>query len=88
MDIAEKIHEFKRLKLEIADLKKSADEIEDAIKQEMKARDVTEMVVDVFKVNWMPYSTTRIDVTALKAELPDIAARYSITTQSQRFSIL
>jgi len=87
MNMAAKVHELKKLKLTISDLEKEVAEIENYIKAEMTAQDVSEMIVDVFKIRWMPYSATRIDTTALKAELPDIAARYSKTTQSRRLSI-
>jgi len=87
MNLAAKVHELKKLKLTVANLEKDIAEIETLIKAEMVAQDVSEMVVDVFKIRWMPYTSTRIDTTALKAELPDIAARYSKTTETRRLSI-
>ena len=87
MDIAENIRKLKKLKLDMADIEKSVKEIEDAIKAEMTEQNVCEMIVDVFKVRWVPYSTTRIDMAKLKAELPDVALRYSKTTESLRFTI-
>ena len=87
MNLAVKVHELKKLKLAVLDMEKAITEIEQYIKAEMTAKGVSEMVVDVFKINWTPYTTTRIDTTALKAELPDIAARYTKTTENRRFSI-
>ena len=87
MDLTEKVHELKRLKHAVADMEKSITAIEDVIKAEMSAQDITEMIVDVFKIHWKPYTTTRIDTIALKAELPDIAARYTKTKESRRFTI-
>ena len=87
MDLAAKINELKKLKLAIADLETHVTTIEDVIKAEMEAKGVYEITTGVFKVHWTPYTTTRIDTTALKAELPDIAARYSKTTEGRRFSI-
>ena len=87
MDIASKVHELKELKLVMADLEDSIKEIEEDIKAEMTARNVSEIVVDIFKIRWTTYTTSRIDTTALKAELPDIAARYTKTTESRRFTI-
>lgn len=87
MDLLSKIHELKKLKLDLSDLEKAITEIEDTIKKEMTDRDVSELVVDVFKIRWTPYTTTRVDTTALKAELPDIAARYAKTTESRRLVI-
>jgi len=87
MNLVAKVHELKKLKLAAAELDKQMTEIEDYIKAEMTAKDVSEMIVDVFKIRWMPYTTTRVDTVALKEELPDIAARYSKTTQSRRLSV-
>ena len=87
MNLAVKVHELKKLKLAVSEIEKDITEIEEFIKAEMTAKNVSEMIVDVFKISWTPYTTTRIDTTALKAELPDIAARYTKTTESRRFSI-
>ena len=87
MNLVAKVHELKKMKLEKAELEKGIAAIEDFVKAQMTAQGVDEMVVDVFKVRWMPYSTTRVDTTALKAELPEIAARYSKTTETKRLSI-
>ena len=87
MDIIAKVYELKTLKLTMKDLEKNIAVIEDAIKAEMAERDVSEMTAGIFKIHWTPYTTTRIDTTALKAELPEIAARYSKTTEGRRFSI-
>ncbi len=38
-------------------------------------------------VSWKPYQASRISTDALKRELPDIAAQYTVTTESRRFSI-
>ena len=87
MNLAVKVHELKKLKLAVSEIEKAITEIEDFIKAEMTTKDVSEMVVDVFKISWTPYTTTRIDTAALKSELPDIAVRYTKTTESRRFSI-
>ena len=88
MGMVTKLYKLKELKLEVAEREKSIAEIEDMVKAEMTERNVTEMVVDIFKVRWTPYSSTRVDTAALKAELPEIAARYSKTTEGRRFSVV
>jgi len=87
MDLTSKVHELKKLKLELEDLKESINIIEDTIKAEMTTLDVNELVVDIFKIRWTVVTSTRIDTKALKDELPDVAARYSKTTESRRFTI-
>ena len=87
MNMTAKVHELKKMKLAKADLEKEITEIEDFIKGHMEEQGVDEMMVDVFKIRWAAHSTTRLDTKALKAELPDIATRYSKTTQVKRLSI-
>jgi len=87
MDLTPKILEWKKLRLELGEIQAAIDVIEDTIKAEMISLDVHELVVDIFKVRWTPVTTTRIDTKALKNELPDVAIRYSKTTESRRFTI-
>ncbi|MCL2387824.1 MAG: hypothetical protein FWC89_09800 [Defluviitaleaceae bacterium] len=87
MNLLEKIHDLKKLKLDLSELEKEIKDIEDTIKKEMTTRNVSELIVDVFKIRWKPFTTTRIDTTALKEELPEIAARYSKVTESHRLTI-
>jgi len=61
--------------------------IEDTIKAEMTARDTEEMIVDVFKVRWVSYTSSRVDTTALKNALPEIAERFTKTTAAKRFTV-
>ncbi len=82
-----KIRELKELKLMADELSSEITAIEDSIKAEMTAREVNEMVVDIFTVRWTPTTTSRVDTKALKLELPDIAARFTKTSQSRRFEI-
>ena len=38
-----------------------------------------------WKVTWKPVTSNRLDSTALKKELPDIAARFMKQTTARRF---
>lgn len=40
-----------------------------------------------FTVNWTPYTTSSLDTDRLKKELPDVAAIYTKTSSSRRFSV-
>jgi len=88
MDLTPKILEWKKLRLELDEIQATIDVIEDTIKAEMTTLGIHEMVVDIFKVRWIPVTTTRIDTKALKNDLPDVATRYSKTTESRRFTIV
>lgn len=87
VELASKVRELKELKIMADELAAEITAIEDAIKAEMTAQDLTEMTVDVFKVRWTFVTSNRVDTTALKKELPDVAARYTKTTESRRFSM-
>ena len=40
-----------------------------------------------YKVTYKPITSTRIDTTALKRELPDVAARFSKASTVRRFMV-
>lgn len=78
------IQELKRMQEELA---AELETLTDEVKAEMTERNTSEMVVDCFKVRWTKVTTNRLDTTALKKELPEIAERYTKTTESRRFTI-
>ena len=41
-----------------------------------------------YKITWKSVTSTRLDSKALKAELPELAARFTRQTESRRFSIV
>lgn len=82
-----KVRDLKELQAMIDELEAEAEAITDAIKAEMQARGVNEMQADVFTVRWKEVSSSRIDTSALKKELPEVAARYTKVTTSKRFTI-
>jgi predicted phage-related endonuclease len=60
---------------------------QDAIKQEMTAREVDEMIVDVFKVRWTKVVSNRFDTTAFKSAHKDIYDLFTKASETRRFSI-
>ena len=40
-----------------------------------------------YKVTWKTVTTNRIDTTALKKALPDVAERFTKTATSKRFTV-
>lgn len=61
--------------------------LQDEIKAVMTADNVDELRGTDYKVTWKAYQTSRIDSKALKADLPEIAAKYTKTTTARRFLI-
>lgn len=80
-----KITELQELKRMQDELTAEIEAVQDTIKQAMG--DLETITAGPWKVTYKAITTTRIDTTALKRELPDIAARYSKTTTSRRFTV-
>lgn len=80
-----KITELQELKRMQDELTAEIEAVQDTIKAAMG--DLEALTAGPFKVTWKPVTTTRIDTTSLKKELPDIAARYSKTTTTRRFTV-
>ena len=77
---------------ELLELKRMREELdveiaaaEDAIKAIMG--DEETLLAGAFKVSWSNVTSSRLDTTALKKALPDIAAAYTKTTTVRRFSV-
>ena len=74
--------ELKRLREELDAEIQSA---EDAIKAVMGNEE--QLTAGAYKVSWKTFTSSRLDTTALKKALPDIAAAYTKTTTIRRFSV-
>ena len=57
----------------------------DAIKAHMGTQEL--LLAGPYKITWKAVTSSRIDTTALKKALPDIAAQYTKTTTTRRFEI-
>ena len=74
--------ELKRMREELDNEIQAA---EDAIKQVMG--DEETLLAGAFKVTWTPYTTSRFDSTSFKKDHAKLAAAYTKTTTSRRFSV-
>lgn len=61
--------------------------IEDELKMEMTARNTDELIVDVFKVRWTKVTSNRFDTTAFRRAMPELAEKFTKTTETRRFTI-
>lgn len=84
-ELENKIRELRELKAFAAELAGEIEAAEDAIKAHMG--DAEEIRAGEYKVTWKRVTGRRIDTKALAAELPDVAERYSIKTESRRFFV-
>lgn len=81
------IHELRELRRMADELAAAIDTIQDAIKAEMTAAGVDVLTGSDWKAVWKPITTSRIDTTALKKALPDLAAQFTKTSTIRRFSV-
>jgi len=87
-EMTTKIRELKELKAMAEELAQEITAIEDSIKAELTARNTDEMMIDVYKVRWTSVTSERLDTTAFKKALPDIAKQFTKTSTTRRFSIV
>lgn len=61
----------------------------ESLKDEVKAHmgDETLLIAGPYKVTYSSITTNRLDTTALKKDLPDVAARYTKVQTVRRFII-
>lgn len=86
-EMINKVRELKELKAMAEELAAEISTIEDLLKAEMVERGTEEIIVDVFKVRYTTVTSNRIDTTAIKKEMPEIAAKYTKQSITKRFSV-
>ena len=86
------ITEMEAKACELQGLKRMREELEaeitaaeDAIKAAMGDRE--QITAGAYKITWKPVTSSRLDSTALKKELPEIAARFLKTSTVRRFTV-
>ena len=80
-----KVHELMELKRMKEELDSEIVQIEDEIKAIMGNEEM--LVAGAYKVSWKPVTSIRLDSTALKKALPDIAERFTKSTTTRRFCV-
>ena len=79
------IHEILDLKRMREELDATITALEDSIKSAMGEEEL--LTAGAFKVSWKTFTSSRIDTTALKKQLPEIAAQFTKQITARRFSI-
>ena len=77
---------------ELLELKRMKEELEDeitALEDEIKNRmgDEETLMAGAFKVTWTPYTTSRFDSARFKKDHAELAAAYTKTTTTRRFTV-
>lgn len=77
----------RKLQLQIDALTANLEALKNTLKTEMEKREVETLTGDDWKVTYKTVISNRLDTTAIKKELPEIAARYNKQVFSKRFTL-
>lgn len=80
-----KVKELRELRRMQEELAAEIEAIQDELKAHMDARGMDTLLGFDWKVTWKSVTSNRLDSTALKKELPDIAARFMKQSTVRRF---
>ena len=80
-----KVKELLELKRMKEELEAEISSMEDEIKQVMGEEET--LLAGAFKVTWTPYTSSRFDSTRFKKDHAELAAAYTKTTTTRRFSV-
>ena len=84
-ELTKKIRELRKLQAKIEAAEQEAEAIKEDIKAVMGDRE--ELRAGEYKVTWKYVTTARLDTTALKKALPEVADRFSKETTTRRFCV-
>lgn len=80
-----KCRELRQLQALIDEAQAEAETIKDAIKAAMGTQEAIQ--AGEYRISWKPVKTARLDTTALKKALPDVAEKFTKETTVRRFSV-
>lgn len=80
-----KARELRQLQALIEEAQAEAEALKDAIKAAMG--DSESIQAGEYKITWKAVTTGRIDTTALKKAMPDVAERFTRETTTRRFCV-
>ena len=86
-EIINKLNELAELRKMAEDLNAEIEAIQNEIKSHMTEEATDTITAGAFKVTWKAVTSTRIDTTALRKDLPEIWQEYGKTTTTRRFSV-
>ena len=84
-EIEAKCRELRELLSLIDEAQSEVESIKDALKAAMGTE--TELRAGEYRLTWKLVTTSRLDTKALKAALPDVAARFSRESTTRRFCV-
>ncbi len=82
-----KVKELRELRRMAEELQAEIDAAQDAIKAHMDSQGVDTLAGTDWKVTWKPVTSSRMDTTALKKALPEVAEQFMKSVTSRRFCV-
>lgn len=87
IEISSKVQDLRELRRMAEELDAEINAIQDELKSHMDAQGVDELTGIDYRVTWKSVTSVRLDTTALKKALPEVAERFSKTTTTRRFCV-
>ena len=84
-EIITKVQELMELRRMAEELQSEIDALQETVKDFMGSEE--SMIAGAFRVSYKSVTSSRLDSSALKRELPDIAARFTKQTTTRRFTV-
>lgn len=84
-EIIIKVQELMELRRMSEELQEEINALQKAVKDFMGSEET--MIAGAFKVSYKSVTSSRLDSTALKRDLPNVAALYTRQTTTRRFTI-
>lgn len=82
-DIMKELAEYIRMQEEAAAMVES---LKDQLKERMTAAGVESLAGSEHKATYKAVTSSRVDTAAIKRDMPEVAARYTKTTTTRRFT--
>lgn len=83
-----RIKKYKDLEAQKTAIEKEMEALKTDLLADMQEKGLEEQKAGNWVIRWTKVLTNRLDSKALKAELPELAARFTRQTESRRFSIV
>lgn len=84
-ELEAKVRELRELQALIEEAQEEAEAIKDQLKAHMGAQE--ELRAGGYKITWKSVTSSRLDTTALRKALPEVAERFTRTSTTRRFCV-
>lgn len=84
-EMESKARELRQLQALIEEAQQEAEALKDALKAAMGGAEA--ITAGEYKITWKPVTSSRIDTTALRKALPEVAAAFTRQTTVRRFCV-